>query len=540
MRFPRVWPDTRPGIYGFIRDRLQPIPGDDALPDNEEFNKDKKLRFTAGASDGVALRHGVRHHGDESDEARAAAVLAAVKEAIREPIAENIGRLYGLLIEDRTIDFIEAFLSLLAEDRVGVSSELPTLARWLATEAPDRGVVKFGLALLGRCGDFRDAEILITLGRHEEFTLYASVALSEVLIDPEPTLWELAKQVHGWGRIHLVERLGSTTNEAIKRWMLREGYKNRIMTEYLAYCCATTGGLIAALRDPEPDERLLAGAGDIIEGLLSGRGTFKDIDDYADGAEAVLLYLKHVARRPTKDLTQFTVFLEIKAYVEDATIDWDIGAKQHWTESVRRDVAHMAGAILGREEWRVIAQEGLLSQDKSVFRMATFVLEKLGIDTWEASFERLRSGKSEEPPEWFMSMRTYDSARMDRVIALAEERLDLRAIASGPAEELGFGTKFRQHSILRLLLQGLDRFPGKGWKLVTAALRSPVVSNRNGALRVLAAWKWKESAWSQEASALLERALAEEPDAEVRQRIRNVLDGRSLDDGISDRPQTIH
>ena len=45
------------------------------------------------------------------------------------------------------------------------------------------------------------------LGGQDEFSLFAAVALGRTAAYPEQRLWELAKQVHGWGRIQIVERL---------------------------------------------------------------------------------------------------------------------------------------------------------------------------------------------------------------------------------------------------------------------------------------------------------------------------------------------
>jgi hypothetical protein len=218
MEFSRVWDVSRPSIYELIRQSFSEDDSERQLPDDEVVNRGKGLRWAAGARDGA-----FGHHGDTRQEGPARAILSAVTDAMHRSGPETVERLYRLLVEDNIVGFIDPFLSLLSEDPIGASPELPLLARWLATEAPDRGAVKFGLALLGHCGDFRDEEILLTLGRHEEFTLYAAVALTNTMLDPELALWDLAKHVHGWGRIQLVGRLAGTENPNIKNWMLRGG-----------------------------------------------------------------------------------------------------------------------------------------------------------------------------------------------------------------------------------------------------------------------------------------------------------------------------
>ncbi len=60
-------------------------------------------------------------------------------------------------------------------------------------------------------------------------------------------------------------------NPVIKRWLLREGFRNSVMYEYLAATCARAGGLLAALGDDDVDRELLTGAGEILQALIAGR-----------------------------------------------------------------------------------------------------------------------------------------------------------------------------------------------------------------------------------------------------------------------------
>ena len=75
-------------------------------------------------------------------------------------------------------------------------------------------------------------------------------------------------------------------------------------------------------------------------------------------------------------------------------------------------------------------------------------------------------------------------------------------------------------------MQDLGRFPGQGIALVRAGLRSRVISNRNMALRALAGWR--KSGWPQGAEQMLREALAREPEAQVRDWMQKVLDGKEL------------
>jgi hypothetical protein len=135
--------------------------------------------------------------------------------------------------------------------------------------------------LCGLTGAGADNDVLL-LGGHEEFTLFAATAVMRSAADPDPVLFDLAHRVHGWGRIHLVERLIESPRSEIEDWLLRGGYRNTVMDEYVAYLVAERCGLKEALHDPVVDEELLDAAGGLIVALLHG-GPAQDIEGYDDG-----------------------------------------------------------------------------------------------------------------------------------------------------------------------------------------------------------------------------------------------------------------
>jgi hypothetical protein len=239
---------------------------------------------------------------------------------------------------------------------------LHAVARWLATEAPDREPVKTAIAILGILQGGEDRDLLLTLGRHEEFTLYAAVALQNTEGNAVPLLWELGKEVTGWGRIQIIERLAGTEDERIKAWLLREGYRNDIMNEYTALVCAETGDLLKALRTGEPDARLLKGAGAILVALIQGRGgPVEGIEAYRDGAEAAELYLRHLNTRDL-DLEDFVAVTVIERFLreeEDEGNDLPLGWQQRCA-----DLLEQASAIRSRPGWEEKVREKLKSNDR--------------------------------------------------------------------------------------------------------------------------------------------------------------------------------
>jgi hypothetical protein len=117
-------------------------------------------------------------------------------------------------------------------------------------------------------------------------------------------------------------------------------------------------------------------------------------------------------------------------------------------------------------------------------------------------------------------MRTDDLERIRRVIAFAEANLPLDEIATGPSDELGLGPAYSAHSCLDFIVQEMRREEVFGVRLVAAALRSPVVRNRNMAVAALEQHPVEE--WGSSLIGDLRRAAAEEPDEELRERIKAV------------------
>lgn len=240
----------RPSIHKFIRSRLGT---DGALEDplctlpDEAPREPSKIAWIAGAFDGVA-----GHHAGERAEMwighnNFAEAIAAAAAAPERPQLEA---LYTLATSDDVLSFIDPAIKALFELRP-LKADVARIGTWLATCSPDRAPVKVGIAIVGIVGA-SDPSLLHELGAHEEFTLFSVVAFCNSGRNPEPDLFAMAKRVKGWGRIHCVERLRDTTDPEIARWILLEGFRNRIMYEYLAYIAATTGDMLGALNEPFP------------------------------------------------------------------------------------------------------------------------------------------------------------------------------------------------------------------------------------------------------------------------------------------------
>jgi hypothetical protein len=379
----------------------------------------------------------------------------------------------------------------------------------LAREAADREAVKLGLAMLGTVRGPDDRELLTALGVHDEFTLFSVVALANQAEDPELAVWNLAKRVDGWGRIHAVERLAKARRQEVRAWLLREGFRNAVMNEYLAYTCAMAGELHVALRVEPADAALLHGAAGIFVALCNG-GPAQDMSDYPHADAAVEAWLDQVERGPA-DLDRIEALDALEKRPEIAA------ALKTRIASCRSSPAVDA-----------CIEAGLAAEDPVDFRRADQAAHRRGRSTFARLEEIVRGATGDHVYALQRLIEDANDSNVDRALEAAGSRIDLAQIATGPSDSMGIGAEFAPHRLLDFVLQDLGRFPGKGAAFIAAGLRSPVTRNRNMALRAAAAWG--RTRWPQELESVIERGASIEPNEDLARRFSRVSAGQPFDD----------
>jgi hypothetical protein len=516
------WRTGEISIYDHVRAHLVPgrpglAAGGESLPDEERLAAAGGLRWMAGALDGTFAQHG----GAGADEAVAERLHEALVALGERATSKALGDLYDLMLRHSALESVDALNGRIV--RGGIDpAKLHTIARFLATQAPDREPVKMAIAWLGLLRGGDDDELLRSLARHEEFTLYAAVALANRLEDPERTLFTLARQVDGWGRIHLVERLADSEDPEIRRWLVREGFRNTVALGYTVLIAARTGRLSEELERGAPDPDLFVAAGEILSGLIRGRsGPSGGIDDYEEGAAATGRYLDLLVERAERleDLNHAATIREF--LLDDGDDAWADREIHGWTPELRARLIAQCDEVLAWPAWREKIAQAVSDEesDRAAFAVADEAARALGLDLWDAHFRRAEAEL--EAWHWQAIAATNEPGRRRRVLALAEARLDLARIGSGPALDFGFGPAWKEASCLEAVLPGLLETPGAGVRLVLAALASRAIRLRHRALDVIGAWG--PDARPEPVSEALIRAAAAEPDDEVRLRIEALL-----------------
>ncbi|WP_155885038.1 hypothetical protein [Actinomadura flavalba] len=452
------------------------------LPDEEHG-----ALWAAGARDGVLTHHWAGQA--DADE---------VDRVVRAVLSGDAATVEAALESVRVVVVVEDLLRRVATEATDHRA-VYELAHRLATRSARREPVKAGLALLGLFKAAPHRDVLTTLARHDEFTLFAVVALLNGADDPERELWDVARNVTGWGRVHTVERLADASNPEVRAWMLREGFRNDVLDQYLAGVAATTGDLAGALAAERPDDRLLDAAGDLLVALADTSGPMRGMPDYPDGERATARYLDHVATRPG-NLRHFVAVWSIRTYAEEA-----------WPALAAR-----ATAFLERPDWRDLAVEGYFTADREEFLIVDRACSLMGIPTHAAHLRWLAT-RPLDAHHWRGALHGADDDTAAEAVRLAERTLPLDRLATGPSGQA------EPSDALHALATVVENLPDGpvGWPLVAAALASPLPRARNLAVRTLD--DWGADAWPADARTALATAAAREPDDELRARMTSQL-----------------
>ena len=339
----------QPAILEFVRAHLDPcgcglLPGGDDLPGGENdpaLPSTETVRWAPGARDGVAALH-VAAGVTDTDIGE---LIALIGGAINNQFSPaEYGELYDRLRAERAVAIADELVGAVARSDLPPSG-VAELGRRLAGTGHHAEAVKVGIALLGLTGTVEDRDLLLTLGRHEEFTLFCAAALRGSEAEPDRALWSLARSVDGWGRIHAVKRLWRTGDEEIQDWIVRGGFRNKVMNEYLAYIAATTGRLLERL-EADPDEELAGAAGEIISALIAG-GPAQDIDDYPDAPQLLEDYLRLISDRAPQP-EYLAVVDDIRGFLEGGD-RWPERYQRGWTAKQRAGLLVACEQILSRQ-----------------------------------------------------------------------------------------------------------------------------------------------------------------------------------------------
>lgn len=486
------------------------------LPD--EKKSDDEIKFAPGLMDAM-------FGADESEESktRIKQLVSLIKKIAKNGDIQSKSDFYIEVTENESvIGIIDEFLQKLVQSSLPIEPHLYNYANKLATKTNNRNTVKFGVAILGLCQNKKPIEDIKILGLHDEFTVFSTVALSNLSDNLVKDLWELAKHVDGWGKIQLVDRLAEMElNSEIRDWLVYDGYKNNIMYEYLALTCAKNGMLNEKLKTEKISDELYSSASDIIVALMDEGPV--GMSGYDESSETIENFIRHSKTR-NLNISNYITLHRIKDYLEESQAENE--TLNNWNQNDLSNCLIDINELLNSKDWTEEVKIALKSSDNIEYWNGKQAAQKLGIDLWDTVWKKLQQNPMDSSA-WYDVTANAKENNVDEVIDFAIKNLPLEFLGSGPKDSMGIGDDFQKHSSLDSVITFLENYPKKGEKLILVGLDSPVTRNRNMAIRVLD--KWKSENWSDEITEKVKRLEEIEPNQDTKKNIKRLLNGEELE-----------
>lgn len=350
---------------------------------------------------------------------------------------------------------------------------------------------------------------------NDEFTLYSGY-LMRGWDNDNKEIFEAVKKVKGWGRVFLVNSFLEPENEEIKHWILLNGVDNEVLPNYSAIDCYTHTNLLERLEEPMTIEEY-RGAASIISALLDdepepGISAIKDADKLLE------TFMQKTMQREELEAGDYSLIYRIMVYAKEQSGDFSA-------------IYNQAKDILYSDSVLKIIKEALNKGKAVEFELA----RDLGIDYKEQAYHSLL--EDFETNFQLASLLMQDNYKVDDIIQLISEKLEVDKLSTGSKDEIGVGEEFSCYRTLSYLMQFLSTYPGKGIELIKPALRMPVVNCRFTALRVIEQWVEIEQKPLKTSFPELYQYLCDILPEEVREDAQKKMN--ELIEGILNKPQGI-
>ncbi len=447
-------------IYELIKKSI----GDSGeLPHNFNLpsNSNGKLKFAAGAMDGIRTRHS-ELKGSECGE-----LYGLVKK-----YNGDISAIEDFFNENHALETADSFFEETVKRGEIKPFQLYRLACGLTMTSGCAEAVKFGIMLfeLAIPEDTRQlTEICMTLGLCDEFTLYSCFVFRH-LENGNELIFRLAQHVHGWGKIHAVSDFLAPDNDEIRRWLLRCGCKNSVLDAYLALAVSEKLGLPALLAertDFDPDER--RGIGDIMLGLMD-EGPCMGISHYDDPTDMFSAYfdiLGGAAASPT----ELAAATEIRTWLDENGMgDKPCRAK--------------ADAVINDSRTHEMIRQAFDGEYSSwAFQLA----DNAGIDIAAEAEERVL--RDVQKNYYLIRFVTPDEEAVERIGAAVREQVGIDGLERLPLTEImGIGPEYGGYNAVTEITRAAAEHPLCCVDIVKKAMFLKVNSCRYTAVSTVERW----------------------------------------------------
>ena len=434
---------------------------DDFVIQDDGFQGDPRLKMAPGAMDGICVYH--MYAGEPDDDGR-----EMIEHAIKAAASgdENAYELFEKLGDRyRAINIIDDFQNCIREhaDELDQKQLLGFAFDQLIFGGRTLECVKYGLVITELYGEFDDEFkwIFFHLGLYDEFTIFVVFNMMTWESGNED-IFELAKRVDSWGKIHAVNRLEPSTQE-IRDWILFEGVDNEGMREYLALTCMEKAGVSERLKGQITKKEFSAISHILC--YLFDEGPVAGISELPDVEETLESYLTH-AERMNLGIEDYEAVLEICKYAAG--------------EAENPKLQEHANRILHSEQCIACVAEAVIVGDGiSLAKELNIPYKEQLLHLMEEDFENKYHWCNElmEDPDY-----------VDAVLEIFREKAPPEKLEQDPRDEFEFGDEYEADRQINFMLQNLDDYPGKGPDYLLRAISAPTIRSRSLAVRTMKAW----------------------------------------------------
>lgn len=497
-------------IYGEIVAAIEngKLPEDFAISYNDPYFKNEQIMMAPGAIDGMSIYH-FRH--EELAEIDNNEIIEAIMAAsCGNPQAYAM--FSGLGRRLRAIDIIDDFQQQVREhaDELDATQLYKFAILELILEGRDIECVKFGLELLELFGEPNDKvkEIVRNLGMYSEFTIF-SVFNMLLWENGNEEIFNIAKSVEGWGRVHAIERLKPETQE-IKDWLLYEGGCDDPLASYTALTCMINSGAAERLKNRTTDKEYSA-IGSLIGFLLEGEPG-DGISELPE-AESVLVDYVSQAGLHNLDIYGYKIIYDILYY---ASKEMDFP-----------DLVSLCGQVLTSDACRNCIEKAVKEGRGIDLAIAC------GIPYQEALLQALTKDfeKQYSNCRYLLNDKDY----LEKTLDVFRKHIPPETIEQNPKDEMGFGAEYAKYRQLDFLLQELRDKPFCAIDYVSRTIASPVTRNRTMSMRILKSWVTMNKKPLQELLPQIYNRLLEIRAREVNDGVRESV--QQLIDGMTEFPE---
>ena len=488
-------------IYELISDNIVngKLNEDFVLPDDSEG----PVKFAAGAMDGMCVYHMQPYEMTAEDYI----ILEKSVAAVAKGDFEQTDTLWAQLGKSaRAIQVVDQFQQYIQEhaDEIDVATAYPCIFD-IVCKSENKESIKFALEFMELLDTSQDfiMDVVRTIGLSDEFSIFAAWIMRG-WDDGNNELFELAKKVNGWGRIHIIELLEPDTNE-IKEWLLTEGTKNDVVYAYSALTC---------WQKSDAEQRL--GSNDL---------TYKEYSGLLILADALL------DEGPVWGISQIENSDEILSAIVSRAKEYTLSIDDY--EDIRRisistnvkyPLAKQACDVVLFSEQCKLTVENSIAEGKGI-ELAVL----LGIDYKEQLMLSLK--KEFHKNRFYCNKLLGDEAYTERVLDVFRNNLPFEDMVGEPQDSIAVGKDFDSSMTYQIFLQNLRDKPFVGTDIVLKGFQCRTITCRNAALACVKKWVILKNTPLQELSSELFDAISAlypvEPNENARKTEKELLEGKT-------------